>query len=290
MKKTLFGALSILALASCSSDNNEIFEEEKMETVSFTVSSTPETRAYWSANQIYWNSSDVIKVFATNHTDGSDFTIKDYRENYANLTFTGKTYVGNANHTHTYFAVYPSGKVKSFDGSDLVTVEIPSSQSATYGSFDRDACIQIGKANNFAQGINLQNVCAFLKIEVTAPCSSVTVSSDGNFGVAGTVKVNSDGAINSSTGWDSRATSVSLNNLPEAGTYLIAIAPSASGYPVLNVSVQYPGCEPRTNSAQNVSIARGYVYDLGRCDKPQAEASGSDMDGEGGNPDIDEDL
>lgn len=264
-KNILFFVLGILVFSSCSSDNSEIIDEEKKEKVSFTVSSPQQTRAYWSQNAIYWNTGDEVMVYATNHTMGDKFTVTNYLENQDRLAFEGETYVTSLQHAHRYFVVYPYSKALEFDGSDKVKIEIPSSQSAEVGSFDRYACVQVGKTGNFKMTVDLDNVCAFLKIEVTAACSYVKITANG-YGVGGTAWVGSDGKINSDD-WVQKYQEVTLSNLPQAGTYLIAIAPS-SLYPVLKVEVKYPDCEAKTREATDVPITKGYVYDLGRCGKP----------------------
>lgn len=267
MKKNyLFFGLSILAFASCSSDNDEVVVDEKMETVSFSVSSSADTRAYWSANAIYWNESDAVKVYATHHTDGSTFTLSgNFDANQSTQTFTGSTYTTSTLHDHSYYVIYPASSAKEFNGVDKVKVEIPSYQTAIKGSFASNACVQACKSGNLDYSVQLTNVCAFLKIEVTAPCEYVKVSG-GDYGVAGIAWIDGNGEIKSED-WVTKLTTVTLRNLSEAGTYLIAIAPS-SKYPRLDVEVKYPNIDAKTNSATNVPIVRGVVYDLGTCPGP----------------------
>lgn len=283
MKKNIFLlALGVLVFSSCSSDN-DVLNEEKMETVNFSVSSSEEvTRAYWVNHSVYWNKSDIIKVFATNHTDGSNFEIKDkeaFEASMSDIVFTGKTYVESSLHEHEYIFFYPAERALSFDKFVYVTAEIPAEQTATRDSFDPSACLQIGSTTLLNGGVSLYNVCAFLKITVTEPCDWVKVTADGTFGVGGVFKVNKRADIYST--WDARYPTVTLNNLDKAGTYLIAIGPSQEKYPEINVEVKFSRFEKTIkNHVGEFSISTGRVYNLGTCNVP-SENNGNNDDNSG---------
>lgn len=284
MKKNVFLlALGIVFFPSCSNDN-DVINEERMETATFTVSSSEEaTRAYWVNHSVYWNSTDVVKVFATNHTDGSDFVIKDknaYEASMSAIAFTGKTYLESTVHNHEYIFVYPAERALNYDGDNAVTVTIPAVQTATLNSFDPSACIQIGSTGSINGSVSLLNVCAFLKINVTEPCDWVKVTADGKYGVGGKVKVNKEAVIDSE--WIDRYTTVTLNDLKESGTYLIAIGPSQDNYPEINVEVKFKRFDKTLkNHVGSFSITKGRVYNLGTCNVP-SENNGDDNSGVGG--------
>lgn len=271
MKNVFLAAFCVLAFASCSNNSEDILNEEKMETVTFSVTTSEETtRAYWVNHQVYWNSTDKLKVYATYHKDGSDFMIDEpYEANLNDIAFTGKTYVGTF-HDHEYIFVYPAGQAKSFDGNNAVTVEIPATQTASLNSFDPKACIQIGSTKVLKGFVALFNVCAFLKIEVSEPCEYVKVTADGSYGVGGVFEVSKEAVINPD--WNTRYPTVTLNNLYDAGTYLIAIGPSQDKYPELNVEVKFKNYDkPLTNHVGEISIAKGRVYNLGKVNAPGPE-------------------
>lgn len=263
-------ALSLggLSLGSCSSDNNEVIEDEVKVQTTFTVSANLDTRAYWSDNAIFWNQNDLTKVFANHHSEGDEFHIVEgtYVENYRALQFTGKTY---KDHTQ-YYIVYPASQASTLNDDGTVNVTIPEIQQAHRGTFDPQACIQIGGAKNLNQTIQFDNVCAFFKIYVTAPCEYVEIEPNKQgYGIAGTVKVNYQGAINPDNGWTERKHTVRLENLQHEGTYLIGVGPSDSYDEGITVRVKFPDINVLTRStSKDLQINKGYVYDLGRCDKP----------------------
>lgn len=268
--------MGLVMLASCSSsDNNEIIDENvKVEKI-ISVSNNPQTRAYWNNGAIYWNSTDKTKVFVDNHPNGDVFSIVNYQENKDYLQFKGMTYQhGN------YYVVYPAAQASTLNG-DKVRVTIPATQQAHKDSFDPTACIQIARAANLDQPIQMQHVCAFLKITVTAPCEYVEVEPNtAGYGIVGTVDADYEGKIDADNGWITRVHTVRLENLTENGTYLIVIGPSEGYANGLTARVKYPDCDVITKTTnKNLQISRGYVYEMGTCNKPVNNNSDANIDG-----------
>lgn len=263
----LAATLCGFSFVSCSGDKNEIVDENVKVLTTFSMSSNAETRAYWNSGYIFWNSDDKVKVFVQHHEDeeGDVFSILNYTENKEKLTFQGMTY------PHGYYrVVYPAACAHSLNSDGTVRVTIPDQQQAKPTTFDPSACIQIGGVDNLGQNVELDHVCAFLKIEVTAPCDWVEVSPNAeNYGIVGTVDVSYQSAIDPSEGWVDRKHTVRLNNLPESGYYLIAIGPSDNYKGGITVKVKYPDIDVIEKSlTKDQSFTRGYVYSLGRCNKP----------------------
>lgn len=264
-------SLGSILFASCSSDNDEIVDMDVKVPTTFTVASGVDTRAYWDQSKtIYWESDDKVKVFVDDHIYGDVFTIVDFPVDKEPevVTFTGDTYKHG-----TYYVVYPASQANTLQYDKTVHVTIPEFQTATKGTFDPSACIQIGGAADLNQTVQLKNVCAFLKITVTDKCDSVMVSPNmKGYGIVGDVAVNYSSGIDPNTGWINRKHTVTLANLPEAGTYLIAIGPSEGYQQGITVRVKYPNTDEISNStSSNPQFAVGFVYNLGTCKKPGSQ-------------------
>ena len=207
MKNFKFILAAAFALAALSCDkvettttNPETNPEDGL--VTLTISTGESTKTHIAnGTEIHWDLGDKITVFTNEYyglgtgslaTNAFDDFKMDGEPNGSFVRFTGEIAKGSS----IIWAVYPSSRVISCntDGTSL-NVSIPSTQTATHGSFENglnisiakeqvtsDANINIGKFEPTAS-VTFKNICALLKFHVPSGITNinkVTISTDNN--------------------------------------------------------------------------------------------------------------
>lgn len=155
----------------------------------------------------------------------------------------------------------------ALNGNVISNLKIPNTQTVAAGqSVDPDAMQMVGMSTD-GKNISFRNACAYVKVTLTEPCLMVTVTSRGNEPIAGDIAVDMSNFANPSITCNSGSSVVTLKaaegNL-EAGTYYIAVAPTAVGY---GMSVKF--FNPETGhfkasiSEGAKTLLRNKVYDAG---------------------------
>lgn len=155
----------------------------------------------------------------------------------------------------------------ALNGNVISNLKIPNMQTVAAGqSVDPDAMQMVGMSTD-GQNISFRNACAYVKVTLTEPCLMVTVTARGNEPIAGDIAVDMSNFANPSITCNSGSSVVTLKaaegNL-EAGTYYIAVAPTAVGY---GMSVKF--FNPETGhfkasiSEGAKTLLRNKVYDAG---------------------------
>lgn len=186
MKKNIYkmyALAALLTLSACSSDDTVGQEnvEEKLVSMTFTASQEGEgsTRTYVSevdnANnktRVYWTSQDKISVFDDKGSVGKCFELSSGGGS-KNGVFNGTA----SDDAEKYTAIYPytEGAVLNNDGS-VSNVVLPSTQTATAGSFDPNAALMMAESTmENKKSLSFKNVIGLVKVRPEFACSKIII-------------------------------------------------------------------------------------------------------------------
>lgn len=127
----------------------------------------------------------------------------------------------------------------TLSGSVVSNLSIPEIQTVAAGqSVDPATMVMVGKSTD-GQNLAFKNACAYVKVTLTEPCLKVTVTARGGENIAGTVSVdmaNAQAPAITCTGGKNIVTLKATEGNLAAGTYYIAVVPSALQY---GLSIKY---------------------------------------------------
>lgn len=158
MKKmfVLWGALALLT-AACS---NEESQEVSFSPLVLTAQQEGEaTRTSLSGTEVHWSAGDNVAAFVSNvaHTSTATdiLSAKSARFTFSDL----------AADAVVQYAVYPAAAAVGLAG-DVITVTVPTEQTAVAGSFAEGSAVAIAKGGSSTLGF--KNVCGFLAFTINA--------------------------------------------------------------------------------------------------------------------------
>ena len=179
--------------------------EVELVPMTFTASSDVESKvAFGEEGGIVWQEGDKIMVIASTGT-ATEFTATEVDGKSA--TFKGLT-----ENAENYYAVYPSS---AYVGNDLengkIYANVPETQTAVAGSFDRNAFLSI--ASNNGTELYFKNSCAIIGFKLANPADvkSVRFTANGQTNIAGTGVVKTDNIPYH--GWDSTDDKLSSDDM-----------------------------------------------------------------------------
>ena len=132
---------------------------------------------------VYWEPNDAVNIFCG--AESGKFTSMS---NTSVLTtkFVGETVFSSAEE-QTVFAIYPYSANDSYDGNSA-TIEVPSAQTASVETFDRNAFVMIAQSNNNI--LSFKNLCGGVKISVSKEgVNRIVLKGNNNEVLAGKIKV-----------------------------------------------------------------------------------------------------
>jgi hypothetical protein len=158
MKKmfVLWGALALLT-AACS---NEESQEVSFSPLVLTALQEGEaTRTSLSGTEVHWSAGDKVAAFVSNvaHTSTATDIVSA-----KSARFTFSDLAANAD---VQYAVYPAAAAVGLSG-DVITVTVPTEQTAVAGSFAEGSAVAIAKGGSSTLGF--KNVCGFLAFTINA--------------------------------------------------------------------------------------------------------------------------
>lgn len=174
MKKTLFmvAAVALAAAVSCNKEGlGDNGEGQAPSSIVFTAGVETKTTLVDNGDKTYsinWNNGDAITV------DGVTFTTLSEG---AKADFSTESAFSEDN---DYEAIYPATA-----GTSFASVTVPASQVAVAGNFCSSAAVSVAKSTTTS--LDFKNVTSFLKFQVPANATKVTISSSGP--LAGEVSV-----------------------------------------------------------------------------------------------------
>lgn len=278
MKKNiykLYALATILTLSACSSDDTvgQANEEEKLVSMTFTASQEGEggTRTYVNevdnANnktRVYWSGQDKISVFDVKGSVGKCFELSSGGGSKKGV-FSGTA----SDEVDKYTAVYPytEGAVLNDDGS-VSNVVLPSTQTATAGSFDPNAALMMAESTmENKKSLSFKNVIGLVKVRPEFACSKIIIRpSDKTAVLAGKGKLTYNGGEPTIdfSGSDEKSYIITLEgNIEATKDYYIAV-PAAT----LNAkwSITFVSNDDKVyirQSDNTIEFKRKQVIDLG---------------------------
>lgn len=159
MKKmfVLWGALALLT-AACSNE-----ESQKVAYSPLVLTAQQEggeaTRTSLSGTEVHWSAGDNVAAFVSNVAHTSTVT-EILSAKSARFTFSDL-----AADAVVQYAVYPAAAAAGLAG-DVITVTVPTEQTAVAGSFAEGSAVAIAKGGSST--LEFKNVCGFLAFTINA--------------------------------------------------------------------------------------------------------------------------
>ena len=278
MKKYILMAVAgMLALSSCSNDDNDIQDVQNVPrqmTFSAGYTEGAQTRATmdFSTKKVSFDMGDKISVLSAENANTKFITT----DGGATASFSGEA----VNDTK-FYAVYPYTAGLTLDSSTGVIsgIEIPKSQwnnqfgKGYAGKSSWDPKAPIAYAVTTDENLSFHNLCAILKIQATGGWyGSMTISADQD--LAGTFKLDtSTGTLTPTDGSKTVTIGNTYLEISASNMYMyIAIAPGT----YTNFKVHAEGTDDRHQQQEktksSVTFTAGKIYDLGAFD-PQGQFS-----------------
>ena len=255
MKKYIFMAVAgMLALSSCSNDDNEQTPQNTPRQMTFTAGfgDDAQMRATLdgSTKKVTFDAPDYISILSENN-DNVKFTTT---AGGASATFTGSA-TGDA----TYYAIYPYQDGLSLLGTTIGGLEIPFDQSAfASSSCGWDPAAPLAYATTTGTNLEFKNLCALLKVtndktdavDITIADLDMTTQMTGIF----------EYDISTGTLTGGGYTAVAVQGVPAGKTVYLAIAPCTVGnLMAVCFGSGAPGCKTKAS----VPFEAGKIYNLG---------------------------
>ena len=250
MKKYIFMAVAgMLALSSCSNDDNDQTTQNAPRQMTFTAGFGDDglTRASLSGKSVSFDTNDAFSILSANNTTAVQFTTTD-----------GTNFSGTANADSKFYAVYPYTNGLTLDTSTGIIsgVTIPYTQSgAASSTCGWDPAAPIAYATTTGTSLQFKNACALLKI-TNDKGNATMIRVDCSEALAGTFSLNTSSGALSGTNTVSVAR---VMNVPSGKTIYIAIAPGEKTY----FTALWNGGSYATKEKASVTFVAGKIYDLG---------------------------
>ena len=256
MKKYMFMAVAgMLALSSCSNDDNDQTTQNAPRQMTFTAGfgdgATTRAALDGSTKKVSFDANDKISILSAKNTN-TQFTTT---AGGASAAFTG-----TATADSKFYAVYPYTDGLTLDASTGIIsgVTIPYIQDIT-STCGWDPAAPIAYATTTGTSLEFHNACALLKINNDrGDAMHIQVSCDE--ALAGTFSLNtSSGALSGSDGTTALAR---VMNVPSDKTIYIAIAPGAkTNFMALWMGMGGSGYAWKEKAS--VTFEAGKIYNLG---------------------------
>ena len=254
MKKYMFMAVAgMLALSSCSNDDNDQNTQNAPRQMTFTAGFGDEaqTRAALdgSTKKVSFDANDKISILSAKNTN-TQFTTS---AGGASATFTG-----TATADSKFYAVYPYTDGLALSGTTISGVTIPYIQSGAASSdCGWDPTAPIAYATTTGTSLQFRNACALLKI-TNDKGNATMIRVECNEALTGTFSLNTEsGALSGSDGTVSLARVMSV---PSGKTIYIAIAP---GEKTDFIAVWNRGGTNAVKNKSSFTFEAGKIYNLG---------------------------
>lgn len=256
MKKYMFMAVAgMLALSSCSNDDNDQTTQNAPRQMTFTAGFGDEatTRATLSDKSVTFNAGDGISILSAKN-DNTDFYTS---EDGASVTFTG-----TATADSKFYAVYPYTMGLELSGTTISGVMIPSSQSyAASSPCGWDPAAPIAYATTTGTSLQFHNACALLKINNDRGDADMIEISCSDGALTGTFSLDTSSGALSGIGTFPFA---SVVGVPSGKKIYIAIAPGTkTGFSALWEDEENYVMKQKAS----VTFEAGKIYDLGSTSK-----------------------
>lgn len=277
MKKYLFMAVAgMLALSSCSNDNDELVVKDVPQTMTFTAGFADEdaSRAAIGSNDddwsVTWESSDRIKVFSAKNSNGTGFWLSSGQDS------NSATFTGTAVNDSKFYAVYPE-MGKSLEGTTIEGLTIYPDQvnPAWFSEFSEETS-GLDKISAFAVAVaepghplQFKCICAILKMELTIAEGgqdnvTVRVQASETETMAAAFNYNTEDGTYQIV--DEKSNYVqTMSSVCVKGTRTLYLKVLPGDYTNFELIVSNGEGTIRYKKKNNVAFEAGKVYDLGSC-------------------------
>lgn len=244
----------MLALSSCSNDDNEPIAQNAPQQMTFTAGFGDDglTRAslYDNMKKVKFDAGDQISILSANNNNVKFTTTAGG----ATASFDGTAVAGDP----TYYAIYPYTDGLNLSSTTITGVKIPKTQSAAASSscgWDPDAPIAYATSTD-GTSLTFHNLCALLKVTNDVG-GDITIQIHSSKELSGTFN------LDTSTGvldYQSTYGEVDVSGVPNGKTIYIAIAPGEKtdfyAYRISGTNIFY-------KNKSSVTFEAGKIYDLG---------------------------
>ena len=258
MKKYIFMAVAgMLALSSCSNDDNDQTTQNAPRQMTFTAGFGDEatTRATLSDKSVTFDAHDAISILSAKNTN----TRFDTTEGGASATFTG-----TATDDSEFYAVYPytGGLTLNASTGIISGVTIPLEQTLAASSpCGWDPRAPIAYATTTGTSLQFHNACALLKINNDRGNADMIEISCSDGALTGTFSLDTSSGALSGIGTFPFA---SVVGVPSGKKIYIAIAPGTkTGFRALWEDEENYVMKQKAS----VTFEAGKIYDLGNTSK-----------------------
>lgn len=271
MKKYMFMAVAgMLALSSCSNDDNDVQNAPRQMTFTAGYNEGGETRATLNGDtkKVSFDANDKISILSAKNTN-TQFTTS---AGGASATFSG-----TATDDSKFYAVYPYTAGLTLSGDVISGIVIPTSQwNSGWNSKDDfsgwDPKAPIAYATTTGSSLTFHNACAILKVTFpeTAMYGRFTISA--NEPLAGTFSLDTSTGTLTPTSGITTVTVGDPSNIysgictdSSGKTVYVAIAPGT--YTGFNLHIyNEDGDDKPITKSTSVTFEAGKIYDLGSYD------------------------
>ena len=279
MKKYIFMAVAgMLALSSCSNDDNDQTTQNAPRQMTFTAgfgddgaqtrASLDPTTLDAEKKKVKFDANDEISILSTKNTN-TQFT--------TSVGGASATFSGTATDDSKFYAVYPYTDGLTLSGDVISGVEIPTSQwnsnwnrdHISYSGWDPKA--PIAYSTTTGSSLTFHNACAILKVTFIDAGVYGRFTISANEPLAGTFSLDtSTGTLTPTPG----STTVTVGNPSDISsgictdfsekTVYVAIAPGT--YTGFNLHIYSQFGEKSKTKSGSVTFEAGKIYDLGSYD------------------------
>ncbi len=261
MKKYIFMAVAgMLALSSCSNDNDEIIAKNAPQQMTFTAAfgdnAQTRTTLDGTTRKVSFDAGDAISILSASNNNVKFTTT----EGGASASFDGW-----AGTDPTYYAVYPYTDGLTLSGTTISGVKIPLFQDAAATSTcGWDPKAPIAYATTTGTSLQFHNACALLKI-TNGRDDAFAISVRCDQALTGTFSLDtSSGTLTFSGTVSATDKQATVNDVSSGKTIYIAIAPGTK----TNFKARWSdGVDGYQKSKSSVTFEAGKIYDLGNTNE-----------------------
>ena len=194
-------AIATLSAISCTQELNKVEVSDDASVFTAYADGADVTKTVKVGNESHWQSGDRIWVLNGKEGDygwKKAYTTSDSNTSKAEFVEEDNSYPLEGD---KYFAVYPASTADNatWEGGDLMGVELTPNQAAVAGSFDPAAHIAVAQSEN--QTLSFKNAVSLVKFQVkNEGVKSVTIYSFGGEKITGKCNVSAEGTVSPWTG------------------------------------------------------------------------------------------
>ena len=271
MKKYIFMAVAgMLALSSCSNDDNDQTTQNAPRQMTFTAgyNDGATTRATLSGKSVSFDANDKISILSAKNTN-TQFTTS---AGGASATFSG-----TATDDSKFYAVYPYTDGLTLSGDVISGVVIPTSQwnsnwhsESNYSGWDPKA--PIAYATTTGSSLTFHNACAILKVTFPTAYTYGRFTISANEPLAGTFSLDTSTGTLTPTSGSTTVTVGDPSNIwsgicTDEGSKTVYVAIAPGNYTGFNLHIYNEDEKDKTiTKSGSVTFDAGKIYDLGSYD------------------------